>query len=374
MTTSKNEPQDRYFSPGQRLFARPEWRRAASPRFTSARVAAPGRLHFTVFDFSKMAPGLGGGGLGISTATATNEVVVSIGGHEGGRQAPATVRHLQRLFQELVGYERDDISITVPARIEHSHGGFGSNVTLNTAAVAGLNAVFGCPFSVHEMWDMITQNFVENAEGDAKVYRGLDTGVGEACMLYGGLVWIDAGRGFGDGRYLGNAPAEGLWVVTAVGVVQKLLGEVLLALGREGAKGMGDKTEADVVAGICQEYFREFGPALTALLEDQLRPALLRNDVRGILKLGWELNKVGNIKVLEGIYRPDVLRDVTDAMRHAGALYAGVSSAGPGFFAFADSEADAQRLRSILEEKFGEYFHGFAVGRAGSKLSVDLQK
>ena len=194
-------------------------------------------------------------------------------------------------------------------------------------------------------------------------------------MLYGGLVWIDAGRGYGDGRFLGTLPAENLWVTTCVGNAEKLAGDILLAFGEEkAARGMGDKTEADVVAGACQEYQRKFGAALQTFLKERLRPAFLRNDLRGLLKLGWEMNGVGNMKVLEGIYRTDVLHELTATMSQAGALYAGMSSAGPGFFAFSDSEAGANSLRDVLHERFGNYFGQFAVGRAGTKLSVDLRQ
>lgn len=368
------EVKDRYFLPGQNLVIRPEWKRKALPRYAQARVTAPGRLHFCVFDFSKMAPGLGGGGLGVSTATAGNEVVVSVGKPGSETEGPASGQHLVQLFKEAVGYHRTDLLVEVPERIKHSHGGFGSNVTFNTSVLAGLNALFGSPFSVHELWDMLTQNFVENTEDHKRVYVGLDTGVGEACLLYGGLVWIDAGSGYGDGRFLGSIPTDNLWTVTCVGRTEKLVGEILLAFGKEGAeKGMGDKTEADVVAGACQQYQRQYGAALKQFLEEKMRPALLRNDLRELLSLGWEMNGVGNVKVLEGIYRTDILNQLTDSMRKANALYAGMSSAGPGFFAFSDSEAGAQKLKHVLEENFSEYFGNFAVGRAGGKLSIDLR-
>lgn len=375
MTTNQaNQAATQYFLPGENLVIRPEWRRRACPGYERASVHGPGRLHITVFDYSKMAPGMGGGGLGISTATVSNEVVVSKDQRSSKAQSVPTAQHLLYLFKQLVGYEGDDLYVAVPERIQHAHGGFGSNVSFNTAVIAGLNALFGSPFSVGEMWRILTQNFVENtADGEQTVYTGLDTGVGEACLLYGGLVWIDEGEGFGDGRYVGSASADNLWVVTGAGIVEKLASEMLLALGKGVAGGPSDKIETDLVASMCQEYQRNYGAALKKLLDRRLRPALLRNDLRGLLSYGWELNSVGNVKVLEGLYRPDVLKDLTDSMRKEGALYAGMSSAGPGFFAFALSEGDAHKLRTVLEARFGEYFGAFAVGRAGTKLSVNLE-
>ena len=361
-----------HFLPGQSLTIRPEWRRRAQPRYGRACVHAPGRVHMSVFDFSKMAPGLGGGGLGISVDTAYSQVLISAGTGDAS-SLNATGRHLLELFKQCVGYHRDDLSVNVARRIQYAHAGFGSNVTFNTGLLAGLNALFGSPFSVHEIWTMLTQNYVENAEDGEHIYYGLDTGVGEACVLYGGLVWIDEGVGVGDGRYLGSVLAQDLWVVTAVGKVERLAGEAMRALGEAAAKGLGGKSEAEVVAGLCQEYQKRYGAALQECVHARMRPAFLRNDLAGLLESGWELNDVGNMKVLEGIYEPHVLRDLTSAMRRAGSLFAGMSSAGPGFFAFSDSERGVQQLRDVLQARFSEYFSDFAVGRAGAKLDLELE-
>lgn len=361
-----------HFLPGHHLNIRPEWRRPALPRYARACVHAPGRVHMSVFDFSKMAPGLGGGGLGISVDTAYSQVLIGAGAGNAS-SLNATGRHLLRLFAQCVGYDRDDLSVTIGRRLQYAHAGFGSNVTFNTALLAGLNALFGSPFSVGEIWTMLTQNYVENAADGEHIYLGLDTGVGEACVLYGGLVWIDEGTGVGDGRYLGSVPAHELWVVTGVGKVDRLAGEAMRALGQAAAKGLGDKSEADVVAGLCQEYQKRYGPALQELLHARMRPAFLRNDLKGLLECGWQLNEVGNMKVLEGIYQPQVLRDLTAAMRQAGSLFAGMSSAGPGFFAFSESERHAHELRAVLEERFSDYFGDFAIGRAGAKLNLELE-
>ena len=134
---------------------------------------------------------------------------------------------------------------------------------------------------------------------------------------------------------------------------------------------MSGKTESEVVAGKCNEYQRKYGAALHTVLH-RMRADLLRNDLRGLLSTCWDMSEVGNIKVLEGIYEPAILHNLIKAMRNAGALYAGMSSAGPGFFAFADSEHSALRLQSVLQDQFGDYFSNFAVGQAGSKMSVYL--
>lgn len=364
-----NDAASRYFLPGENFVVRPEWRRPARPLYARARVRAPGRLHFNVFDFSRMQPVTpGGGGLGTSTTTVVHEVEVWAGPRGAADEVTIpTARHLVRLFAELTGHPAEELHVSVPARIAHVHSGFGSNVTFNTALVAGLNALFGSPLSVPEMWDLLTLNFVENADGE-RLYWGLETGVGESCLLYGGLVWVDE-----HCRFVGSVPTEGLWVVTASGIVEKLASPMVLELENAAAQGVGDTAEADIVAREAQRYQQEFGAEMRRFLDTRMRPALLRGDAHGLLSLGWELNRVGTFRLLERMYRADVLNALADAVRAEGGLYANMSSAGPSFFVFAGSEEGAQHLRTVLEERFGDYFRDVAVGRVGTKLTVELE-
>lgn len=357
---------ERYFSPGENMTLRDEWRRKSSPMYIQAKVSVPGRLHFGVLDFSRMAPGLGGGGLGVSTDTVSHTIKITRG-TDICCSVPSG-RHLIKLFTTCVGYTGNDIGIERENTIRHTHSGFGSNVSFNTAVIAGLNALFGSPFSPQEVWDIVTQNYVENAEFDGKIYFGLDTGVGEACFLYGGLVWVDGSQG--QGRYIGNVPTTDLWVVTAVGNRVNLTGEILRKFG-EGA-ALSENTETELVASHFMACEREYGQAFREFFRKRMCPALLRNDVHEVLSLGWDMNKFSNVKVLEGIYRTDVLRALDAQMREQGALYAGMSSAGPGYFVFADNQTEARHLARYLKAHFGNYFCDFQVGRAGSKLSIDL--
>ncbi|HEX2202102.1 MAG TPA: hypothetical protein VHG91_02335 [Longimicrobium sp.] len=357
---------ERYFLPGTDFRIRPEWRRPARPVFARARALAPGRLHFNVWDFSKMAPVVpGGGGLGCSTSAALSEIEVTAEGD--GVEAPVpTAAHLARLMAEMVGYE-GGLRISVPDRIAHVHSGYGSNVTFNTGVVAAVNALFGTPFSLAEMWDILTQNFVENAD-ERHVYWGLDTGVGESCLLYGGLVWVDE-----HARHVGHADLDGIWVVTAAGDKAALANARLRALGQTTSRGVGDEEEKELLAIECQKYQAEFGERHTAFVERRLKPFLLRNDARGLLRLGWELNEIGTYQVLLAYWEPEILEASVRAAREAGSLYAMMSSAGPSLFALAEGRAAAERVRDALEGRFSGYFSSFAVGKAGVRLTVEVE-
>ncbi len=356
------------FLPGSNLTVLPHWERKATPVYQRAEVSVPGRLHFAVFDFMQMAPGFGGGGLGVSASTVGHEVIVSrTTAGDGGCDVPSG-RHMPELFKRTVGYEGNDIRIARARSIKHKHSGFGSNVSYNTATMAGLNALFGSPLSPNDMWEMITRNYVENAKDDQHVYFGLETGVGEACLFFGGLVWVDEKHG--NGRFLGNLTSENLWVTTAVGNYDTLASETLRAHG-QGAN-MSGNTEASFIASHWQQWQKRYGGAWRTFIETKLRPALHRNDLFAFLKHGWELNSMSNMKVLEGIFRTDVMRDFDATMQREGALYAGMSSAGPGFFAFADSEEMGRRLAAIMETRFGQYMSEPTVARAGRKLTIEI--
>lgn len=356
------------FLPGNNITQLPHWQRKAQPVYPTAQVTVPGRLHFAVFDFTQMAPGLGGGGVGVSTSTVGHQVVVSRAAEGAGGCDVPSGQHMLELFKKTVGYEKNDIRITRAKSIKHKHSGFGSNVSYNTATLAGLNALFGSPFSPQDMWEMITQNYVENAKDDQNVYFGLETGVGEACLFFGGLVWIDEQHG--NGRFLGNLNSENLWVTTAVGNYDTLATEALRSHGKDA--DMSGATEAGFVFTHFMEWQKKYGTQWRAFIEKKLRPALYRNDLFSFLKLGWELNSISNMKVLEGIFETKVLREFDETMQREGALYAGMSSAGPGFFAFSDSEEAGRKLAAVMEGRFSKYMGGMTVARAGEKMSIDI--
>lgn len=357
------------FDPGQHLRVRREWRREARPVHRRVRVSTPGRLHFQVFDFHYMRPVTpGAGGIGTSTTTAGSEVEITVT-DEGGITAPVpTAEHFARLFAHLVGYQ-GGLRIEVPRRVSYVHSGYGSNVTFNTGMLAGLNAAFGTPFSTPELWDILTQNFVENSDDEAgKLFWGVDTGVGEAAVLYGGFVWVDQ-----YARYIGSADAEGLWLLTARGDTRAWGNEKLKEFGNSVERGIGDLDEFDVTQGVAYGYQDVYGDRLLHFLEHRMKPYLLRNDARGMLEQGWELNKVGSVRVLETIWKGDVLEAVLRTVREAGGIYSTMSSSGPSIFAVCDSEAAAHRVREALEPKFGEYLSDYAVGRAGTRLKVFVE-
>jgi predicted sugar kinase len=120
------------------------------------------------------------------------------------------------------------------------------------------------------------------------------------------------------------------------------------------------------------KWQEHYGELWRKFIETKLRPALYRNDVFEFLQHGWELNSMNNMKILQDQFRADVMGEFDQTMQREGALYAGMSSAGPGFYAFSDSEEKGRRLASVMERKFGEYMSQTAVARAGQKMAIEV--
>jgi predicted sugar kinase len=67
------------------------------------------------------------------------------------------------------------------------------------------------------------------------------------------------------------------------------------------------------------------------------------------------------------------MREFDETMQREGALYAGMSSAGPGFYAFSDSEEKGRYLAAIMARRFGKYMSEMVTARAGQKLAIDVR-
>lgn len=356
---------ENYFLPGNNFTIKDSWRRNASPVYTELEVNSPGRIHCAVLDFGEMEPGLGGGGIGISTSTVRNKIVVGVGEKGGANQLSG--QHLLELFKTMTNYQKDDIYIRAPEKFAFAHGGFGSNVTYNTSVLAGLNVLFGSPYSLADIWDIVTSNYIENASDGIHIYLGLDTGLGQACLLHGGFVWIDPWYG----KYIGNIATQDLWVVTATGKIDVLRGDLLEQF--EGNAEMSDKTEVEIVGLTYKKYQKQYGKELHEYNTKTMKPAFYQNDIEGLLKASWDMNEYVNVRAQKDIYHAHVIDDIKNVMKESGALFAGMTSAGPGYYAFAKGEAEANRLKKILEEGFSESFSNFSAAKAGEKLKINIK-
>jgi hypothetical protein len=340
-----DNPESDAFIPGFGPCVLDRWRRHATPQVHSVEVWAPGRLHFGVWDRAKLKIGLpGGGGVGTSTSTVSHRLLVSSSRTNASRKTSSipSLRHLVDIFGALVGYDMGMIDVSVLSRIKQVHCGYGSNVSLNTTALIGLNAFFGNPFSLQELFEVAVANYIENYDG-ARVTPGMDTGVGEAALLHGGVVWVES-----NATYFGNLPIDSLYVVTADGIPSKLLKQENDSVGR--------RIDFDV-----DGYVSEI-----------LRPAFNGGDPMRFFESCWKMNKLWISEIGSTAYRVELLDGFAEEARNSGALYAGLSSEGTCMFALAPSLAAAKRIRTRLAEKLSDGFVNFKAGQAACAFKLKV--
>ncbi|PWR74010.1 GHMP kinase [Methanospirillum lacunae] len=150
-------------------------------------VRAPGRIHLTVLDMNRFAPGHpGGGGIGFAIqvyAHATARAIPS--GYEITYSRPAIIEHFLILFSRVVGYTG---GFAVEARDhEYKHVGLGSTSTILTTIASAVNKVLGEPLTLDQLRTLIGHNYVEETEGGLVAF-GFETGVGPAVSTYGGMA------------------------------------------------------------------------------------------------------------------------------------------------------------------------------------------
>ena len=341
----------KYFNPGENFRIQNHYYRKAQPFYRRVNVEAFARLHFSLFDHDKMdIKGAGGGGIGISTDVVNHKIEILSGGTEVQiNPSIPTVKHLLKLFTKLVGYEEKFISINVSSTFPKKHSGFGSNVTLNTSVFWGLNLLFGGVYSIDETIKILTNNYVENYDNSHIIFD-YDTGVGEACLLYGGFVLLDT-----SGKYLGSINCENLKTVVAFPKDNMLIGS-----------GMDNSTEKEVV------YRKRYKIILKRFVDEQLKPIFLNGNLYKFLEIAWKMNDIGTYKALENYYKKEVMINFCDLVKKEGGLFSGISSAGPTMFAIIPSIESAESLKHKLSLHFSKYFSEFRIGNIGKKLYTEI--
>lgn len=148
---------------------------------------APGRIHLTVLDMNRFAPGHpGGGGIGFAIKVYCQATVrCTTGGYEIAYSRPAIIEHFLRLFAAVTGYT-GGFSVQATDH-EYKHVGLGSTSTILTAVAAAANTAVGSPLTLDQLRLLIGHNYVEETEGGQVAY-GFETGVGPAVSSYGGMA------------------------------------------------------------------------------------------------------------------------------------------------------------------------------------------
>jgi beta-RFAP synthase len=150
-------------------------------------VQAPARIHATVLDMNRFAPGQpGGGGFGFAVKVyCTASAECTDGSVEIDYDRVPIVRHIVEAFRATVGYGGGFHIVARDHR--YKHVGLGSTGTILLSVCHAMNAALGSPLTAEELRILVGRNFVEETADD-RVAFGFETGVGPAASTYGGFA------------------------------------------------------------------------------------------------------------------------------------------------------------------------------------------
>jgi beta-ribofuranosylaminobenzene 5'-phosphate synthase len=298
-------------------------------------VKAPARIHLTVLDMNRFAPGKpGGGGVGFALQVyCTAEVSCTPKEVEITYDRAPVLKHHVEIFRKAVGY-KGGFRITARDH-EYHHVGMGSTSTISIAALNAMNRAVGSPLTPDELRLLMGYNFVEET-GDGKIAFAFETGVGPAVSTHGGMAVM------GDDLALvyRHTFAEGK--------------KVFIVIPTSDISSAGTREiELLMNRGRNLDYMDREVKCHMVLMD--LIPALERGDVKKAGKIFWEIEFRGS-KRAEVEHHGFRIYQYMAKMREAGFDFVGMSSVGPTIAVITD------RSRKDLEK---------AITPLGLKVAVE---
>ncbi len=297
-----------------------------SPIRGKVKVTAPARIHLSVLDMNRFAPGRpGGGGIGFAVQIyCTAEVECTNGGITIDYERAPILEHLVKVFQTTVGY-RGGFAITARDH-QHKHVGLGSTSTILIATLTAMNQAVGEPLTGDQLRLLLGNNFIEEVS-DELIAFGFETGVGPAVSTHGGMAVM------GDELSLAyhHAFAEGKDVYVIIPP-----SEISSAGTHEFELLMNRARDLD---------YRDRDLKAYMFLMD-LIPALERGDLAKIGEIIWEIEFRGS-KRAEVEHHGFAIYRYMNQLREAGIEFVGMSSVGPSIAAITNkSESE---IRTIVQ-------------------------
>ncbi|MEN3380578.1 MAG: beta-ribofuranosylaminobenzene 5-phosphate synthase [Hyphomicrobiales bacterium] len=308
----------------------------AAQRPASVTVVVPARLHLGFLDLNGgLGRRFGGIGLAISDLVTSDlvtsdraigdlktAVTVRRASHGGatGADAERALRHTH-VMQQHLGFD-DPLHVSVDATVP-PHAGLGSGTSIALAIAAAVRTLHAMPL---------------DTEADAvRLGRGARSGLGVGLFRDGGFA-VDGGRGPATGvaPIIARLPFPDQWRVL-----------LLLDSARQGSHG-NDEIEA---FAALPEFPEAVAAHLCRLVVMKALPALAEHDLAAfggaIAELQQRLGDYFSPRQGGSRFTSPQVAGCLDVLKREGALGIGQSSWGPTGFAFAPSQAEADRLVGI---------------------------
>lgn len=318
-----------------------ELKPAAGP----VRARAPARIHLSVLDMNRFAPGRpGGGGIGFAVKIyCTAEVECIDQGFEIEYSRRAILEHLARVFSATVGY-RGGFRIRAQDH-EHRHVGLGSTSTIMIASLAAMNLAVGSPLRPDQLRKLLGHNFVEEVSEELVAF-GFETGVGPAVSLRGGMAVM------GDELTLVHqCPfAEGKHVYILIPPTE--------------ISSSGEK-EFELLMNRARELDYRDRDLKAYMFMMDLIPALERGDLRKAGDVIWEVEFRGS-KRAEVEHHGFGIYHYMNQLRAEGLEFVGMSSVGPSIAVV--TERDERSMGRVLESLGLELVLRTGVDNEGLRL------
>ena len=306
-----------------------------SPVEGTVTVRSPARIHLTVFDMNRFAPGrAGGGGLGFALQLYCSvDVSCTESGIEIDYSREGIIRHFVEVFKKVTGY-KGGFRIRALDH-QHQHVGLGSTSTVMISLANALNYAVGSPLMPDQLRKLVGNNYVEETAGETIAFA-FETGVGPAVSTYGGMAIM------GDELTLAyhHPFAEGK--------------NVFVVIPPSDVSSAGTK-EFDLLmnkARVLDYRDRELKAYL--MLMDMI-PALEEDNLKRIGNIIWEIEFRGS-KRAEVEHHSFEIYHYMSQLREAGLEFVGMSSVGPSI--------------AIITEKDRAFVEGI-VKKIGLSITVE---
>jgi beta-ribofuranosylaminobenzene 5'-phosphate synthase len=308
-------------------------------------VTVPARIHLTVLDMNRFAPGRpGGGGIGFAVQLYCSAEVECIdSGIEINYSREPIIYHFVEVFRKTVGYT-GGFKITARDH-ERKHVGLGSTGSVLVAVGHAMNAALGSPLSAKQIRLLIGHNYVEETE-DGRVTLGFETGVGPAAATYGGMAVM--GDELTLVTYHPFAEGKNVFIVIPPTDVSSA-GEHEFNLLMNRARTLD----------YCDRNLK------TYLILMDLIPALERKDLKKIGDIIWEIEFRGSKRAEVEHHSYSIYRFMS-MLREVGFEFVGMSSVGPSIAIV--TEKDEDEVRELLTPLGLEFAISTHVDNEGLKI------